>query len=95
VTVRNVGAAILPAGVGVAAWVGDPSAGTAIGSATTTRALGPFQSEVLAFAVPTPPAELLAGTLGVYATVAVPAAAHECRADDNASPAIARFCGVL
>lgn len=89
VTVRNVGTALVPAGVVVGVYAGAPSTGTKIGSVTTTRPLYPAESEPLELALATVPAS-------VYAVVDDGAAAHpswhECRTDDNVSKAVSTSC---
>ncbi len=90
VTVRNVGEALVPAGVVVGVYAGTPSTGTKIGSVTTTRALYPAESEPLdlLFAGPAP--------ASVYAIVddgAPPHPSwHECRTDDNTTKATSIAC---
>jgi hypothetical protein len=91
VTVRNVGEALVPAGVVVGVYSGSPPNGTKLGTVTTTRALYPAESE---------PLDLLfangAMPPSVYAIVDDGAPAHpswtECRTDDNLAAAISIGC---
>ncbi len=92
VNVRNIGEALVPAGVVVGVYSGTPGAGTKLGTVTTTRVLYPAEAEPLEFpfsgAVPA----------SVYAVVDDGAPPHptwtECRTNDNTSAAISPACGV-
>jgi hypothetical protein len=92
VTVRNIGEALVPAGVVVGVYGGAPPTGVKIGAVTTTRPLYPAESEPLELALATVPAN-------VYTVVddGAPAhpAWHECRTDDNTSKAVATSCDVV
>lgn len=89
VTVRNVGEALVPAGVVVGVYSGTPSTGTKIGSVTTSRPLYPAESEPLDLTTSGSPAT-------VYAVVDDGAPPHpewvECRKDDNTSKAAVMSC---
>jgi hypothetical protein len=89
VTVRNIGEALVPAGVVVGVYAGVPSTGVKIGTVTTTRALYPAESEPLELVLATVPPT-------VYTVVddGVPPhpAWHECRTDDNTSAAVSTAC---
>ena len=89
VTVRNIGEALVPAGVVVGVYGGVPSTGVKLGSVTTTRALYPAESEPLELTLAVVPPT-------VYTVVddgAPPHPAwHECRTDDNTSPAVGTAC---
>lgn len=89
VTVRNIGAALVPAGVVVGVYSGTPTTGTKIGSVTTTRPLYPAESEPLELVLAAVPSS-------VYAVVDDGAPAHpswhECRTDDNVSKAFSTSC---
>ncbi|MDB5220561.1 MAG: Hemolysin-related protein RbmC [Myxococcaceae bacterium] len=89
VTVRNIGEALVPAGVVVGVYAGVPPTGVKIGSVTTTRALYPAESEPLELLLAIVPAT-------VYTVVddgAPPHPAwHECRTDDNTSAAVSTAC---
>lgn len=92
-TVRNLGEAIVPAGIDVAIFKGTPPAGTQFGATKTTRALYPAESEDLTFVFGAGDADARTGAVPVYASVTPPASVHECRADNNTSPPVAMTCG--
>ncbi len=93
VTVRNVGEALVPAGVVVGVYSGTPGSGTKLGSVTTTRTLYPAEGEPLEFAFASGVAPSK-----VYAIVDDGAPPHptwtECRTTDNMTQAISPACGV-
>jgi hypothetical protein len=92
-TVRNVGEALLPAGVVVDFFLGTPPGGTSLGQGTTTVPLGPAQAEQVVLPLATPPPDLQNGTTPAYARLSVPPPTVQCREDDDTSlPASAR-CG--
>lgn len=86
-TVRNVGEAPLPAGVVVGFYEGAPPNGTKLGSASTTKALGPAESEAVVLQLPNPDMGLVNGTVTIYAivddTMMPHPDWHECRTDNN------------
>ncbi len=85
-TVRNLGQAVLPPGVGVTFYAGTPPSGTQLGTGATTAALYPAQSEAVFLPLASVP------TTTVYATVDVPPPTHECRTDNNTSAAVSAAC---
>ncbi len=83
-TVRNMGDALAPAGVGVRLHAGDPGAGgTELTTVPllTTMALESMQAMELELDVASPPAGLLSGTLPVFAEVTAPGVYPQCRPD--------------
>ncbi|MBX3125424.1 MAG: VCBS repeat-containing protein [Polyangiaceae bacterium] len=91
-TVRNLGQAVLPPGVGVTFYSGAPPSGTPLGQAATTIPLGPAQAQDLLLDLPNAPAEVRNGQTTVYAEVTVPAPTVECRTDNNTSPPESAAC---
>lgn len=91
VTVRNLGEAVLAAGVDVDVRKGDGDAGVSLGTAKTTRALYPAESE--SFSFPLTDADAKAGTANVVAVATPPVTVHECRADNNTSAPLVMSCG--
>ncbi len=94
-TVRNVGAAALPAGVVVGFYEGAPGAGAKLGERSTTKVLFPAESEAVTLPV-SPGPGVASGTTPVYAVVddtKTPHPAwHECRADNDTSAPISLDC---
>ncbi len=91
-TVRNLGEAVLPAGVSVTFYEGTPGSGTLLGTAATQTALFPAEAENVVLAIDPLPS----GTL-VYAVVdenGVHPEWAECRTDNNTSAAVSATCGV-
>lgn len=88
VLVRNLGEAQLPPGVRVDVFAGAPPSGTLLGSASTTRTLGPAQSEALV--LPLTDQSVINGLQTVYGTVTP--LARECRADNNTSAPVYVGC---
>ncbi|AKU93811.1 Hemolysin-related protein RbmC [Labilithrix luteola] len=93
VTVRNLGEAVLAAGVDVDLRKGDADAGASLGTAKTTRALYPAESESFVFALNDGDAK--SGAAQVIAVATPPAEVHECRADNNTSAPLVFSCGGL
>jgi hypothetical protein len=93
-TVRNIGQAVLPPGQTVSFYAGTAPGGTLLGTADTTQALGPAQSEIVSLLLPSPPAGVKDGTTPVYATVTVKLPSVECRTDNNTSEPASGHCGV-
>ncbi|MCL4751711.1 MAG: VCBS repeat-containing protein [Myxococcales bacterium] len=91
-TVRNLGQALLPAGMKVEFFSGNPPSGTKLGEATTSVALGPAQAEQVVLQLPSAPADVKSGATPVYATVTVPLPTRECRDDNNTSAAVSGKC---
>jgi hypothetical protein len=95
-TVRNVGQAALPSGVVVGFYLGQPGSGTLLGQSTTKSVLYPAEAEELTLALVSPDPGLLSGATPVYAVVddGMPAHPlwHECRTDNNTSPAVSAKC---
>jgi len=90
VQVRNLGEAPLPPGIPVDLMKGAPGAGTLLGTATTTRTLGPAQGERLT--VPVTDTAVLSGMATIYVVVRPPPSVRECRPNNNTSAPIARSC---
>ncbi|MCC6333980.1 MAG: VCBS repeat-containing protein [Myxococcales bacterium] len=88
VLVRNLGEAPLPPGIRVDVMKGAPPTGTVLGSASTTRTLGPAQSEALTLTISD--GEVLNGLATVYAQVQTQV--RECRVDNNASAPVVLSC---
>ena len=86
--VRNLGEAPLPPGIRVEVVKGAPPTGTPLGSVTTTRTLGPAQSEALLLTISD--GEVLGGLATVYARVQT--TVRECRVDNNASAPVVLSC---
>jgi hypothetical protein len=91
-TVRNVGQAVLPAGIGVKFYAGEVPSAALLGEGVTTVALYPAQAELVSLALPSPPADIASGKTAVYAELSPPASVHECRTDNNTSPAVWAKC---
>jgi hypothetical protein len=91
-TVRNLGTALLPAGVVVGFYQGAPGSGTLLGTLTTQSVLFPAESEQLVM-----PMNAL-GDVTVYAVVDDTDVPHpewaECRIDNNTSQATSAQCAV-
>jgi len=93
--VSNIGQAVLPAGVTVGFYSGDPKGThTKIGSGATTIAIAPggFDDVTLAWKAS---ADYLAGSLGVYAVVddgSPPHTWHECDTDNDTSDVFYAKC---
>lgn len=91
-TVRNLGTALLPAGVVVGFYEGAPGSGTLLGTMTTQSVLFPAESEQLVL----PMAPL--GDVLVHAVVDDTTVPHpewaECRVDNNTSQATSAQCAV-
>jgi hypothetical protein len=92
-TVRNLGEAALPAGLTVSFLEGTAPGGVPLGQGMTTRALYSAQSEQVVLTLAAPSGQLASGQASAYATIAVPAAVHECRPDNNASVPASAICG--
>jgi len=94
--VRNVGEALLPAGVVVGFYKGNPPGGVPLGQATTTKALYPAESETLVLALPNASSDVTSGVVPIYAVVDDSMAPHpawtECRTDNNVSAAVSGAC---
>jgi len=91
-TVRNLGQALLPAGMKVEFFAGNPPSGTKLGEATTQAALGPAQGEKVVLPLPSAPPDVKNGTTPVYAQVTVPLPTLECRQDNNTSATASGKC---
>jgi len=94
-TVRNLGTAPLPPGVGVGFYMGTAPGGTLLGSASTTKALYPAEGENVLLPLPGAPPAITSGMTPVYAVVddGMPAHPwHECRQDNNTSAAASGKC---
>jgi hypothetical protein len=95
-TVRNVGEAILPAGVAVSFYEGPPAGGMKLGTGTTTKALGPAESEAVYLALVNPDMAITNGTADLYAVVddgSMPHPDwHECRTDNNVAGPVSSAC---
>jgi hypothetical protein len=89
VTVRNIGEALVPAGVVVGVHGGTPPSGAKLGTVTTTRVLYPAESEPLDLPLTTVPATVYTV---VDDTALTHPAWHECRTDDNVSKAVSTSC---
>ena len=91
VRVRNIGEAVLPAGVVVGVYSKTSGVGTKLGTVTTTRALYPAEVEPLDFVFGEGP-----NPTHVYAVVDDNGPPHpnwvECRTDDNTSAVISPAC---
>ena len=98
-TVTNVGEAPLPAGVPVGFYSGAPGSGTLLGKATTTHTLYAAQSEKVTLPLASPPPGLQDGSVKVYTvvddTVTPHTPWHECRTDNNTSPATSAVCSAV
>jgi hypothetical protein len=96
-TVRNVGEAVLPAGVNIGFYKGDPPSGTLLGYAATKSPLYPLQGEDVFFSLPGGDGEIKNGTVKVYAIVDDNSDPHpswtECRTDNNQADAVYAPCG--
>jgi hypothetical protein len=90
VTVRNVGEAVVPAGVEIGIDAGTPGSGTRIGSVKTTRPLYPAEAEPLDFPFGGP------APSSVFAIIDDVGTPHpswaECRTNDNTTAAISPAC---
>jgi hypothetical protein len=95
-TVRNIGEAVLPAGVKVTFYANAPSPGTILGTSATKHALSPAQSESVTLVVANPSSVLTSGGTTIYATVdPTTTPAHECRTDNDTSPPVSSACGMI
>jgi len=98
-TVRNLGESVLPPGVIVRVYRGEPTAtppdADRLADLMTTRALYPAQAErlVVELTEDDERAILLDGTTGAFATVEVPAGVQECREGDVG--VLERRCGLM
>jgi hypothetical protein len=95
--VRNIGEAAVPAGVPVGFYLGDPAnGGTALPGSpvVTTKVLYPAEAEVVILPLPDPPMGLLDGSTPIFAVADDKGthAWHECRTDNNVSPAGSGKC---
>jgi hypothetical protein len=92
-TVRNLGEALLPPGVQVCFFEGPPPSGTQLGCGMTTIPLYPAQAENLVLVLASPDQGITSGTTPVYASIIDPQGAlHECRTDNDTSPAVSVAC---
>ncbi len=86
-TVRNVGEAVLPPGVVVGFYIGDPPDGTKVGESMTTTALYPLEAETLVLPYDDAPQDVKDGVINIYAVVDDTMQPHpewqECRTDNN------------
>ncbi|NUP11568.1 MAG: VCBS repeat-containing protein [Polyangiaceae bacterium] len=92
-TVRNLGEAVLPAGVPVAFHLGDPPGEELLGTLNTQTALYPFEAETLTLEI----SPALGNGDVVYAVVdegGVHPEWAECRTDNNQSEVVSAACGV-
>ncbi|RYE91430.1 MAG: VCBS repeat-containing protein, partial [Myxococcales bacterium] len=94
VTVRNVGQAAVPSGVGVGVYAGQPGQSALITTLTTSKTLYPAEAET--FLVPAGSAEgVESGDVPVYAVADDGGAPHtwvECRTDNNRSAVVSGSC---
>jgi len=86
-TVRNVGQSVLPAGVVVQFYEGDPPTGSLLGSASTSYDLAPLQSETVVLKL-----AMMPSSPHVFATLSTQA--KQCKTDDDTSPPTNTACGI-
>ncbi|MBK6519733.1 MAG: VCBS repeat-containing protein [Polyangiaceae bacterium] len=91
-TVRNLGEAVLPAGVPVS-FYGGPTTGTLLGQSSTQTALYPFESEQIVFVV-SPPLQEGDVALAIVDQTPMHPDWAECRTNNNTSEIVAAGCGV-
>jgi hypothetical protein len=95
--VSNVGEALLPAGVTVGFYAGDP--GQKLGAGATTKALLPLQFEDVVLPLASPPQDVASGQTPVKAIVDDGGVPHpawtECNTGNNTSSLVVVSCGKL
>ncbi|MCU0656896.1 MAG: VCBS repeat-containing protein [Polyangiaceae bacterium] len=95
--VYNVGEALLPAGVTVSFYAGDP--GVKLGTQVTSKVLLPLQYEDLLLPLPSAPADVVSGDTPVRAVFDEGGEPHpswtECNTGNNSSSPVAVSCGKL